>query len=984
MMTSENLFQFVNVRPAREAPQEHIVKRFTEYDKKEKSPLHKKVEGLEGEHARNKAIDMASDFLENEQKELDQNHDYLKNLIEKALGQNSVAEAKKTLEQALEQPLKEYVKSERAVRLKDLFWDLLYAHTLAPEKRPENRERVYEGVRAFHFLELLTNQKENDKPLTEKELSKVTPAIPMDLVPRPFIEKNGNEDKQAKQVREKLKNVYDKLKSINTTIKEIKNVDRIHKAQKSRKVTEYTEFVTEIPTLKGPKFPDFKVEGIDQVKTIEMNDSPPWIFEGYGQEFLSKSAWNVLSGHKASFEELEPAEVISGLEGEKYTMANQFVRNLPKKSMQYVIATSEFKAILEDVPIAHFHGDLLEDAMNRSNSAADRGIKPLGIGDLLVVKQELRKYTAGEVAHIENIMQGEFKTRTHSRSRETEDIIITETEQLEENEKDLQTTERFELQKEAQKTIEDQMSLKAGASISAEYGPVSASAYADYAINQSASQSSKTASSFAKSVTERSVSRIEKRAREERTHRTLERFTETNEHGFNNKDNNNSGHVIGIYRWVDKHYKAKLVNYGRRLMIEFILPEPAAFYLQLQSQQKAGGFTMEKPKKPMVSGKPLQPEHLNKSNYTDFVAEYNVQDVEAYPDEVKRISAAFAETTHSDFKNAAYAKTNEKLVIPPDYICDDFYGKMKIQGNKDTDYFLICNIAGQSFGSVTAYGLEGVIPISVNGWLTAFQINVVAKCRLKPEAKQAWQIKTYQAIMNAYEQQLAEYNEQLAAAQIQAGVEIEGRNPEFNRKIVQDELKKGSLRMLTNDFAKTRVDGTWRSNEMFNAMEDNGEYGYREFNISEAIVEGKMVQFFEQSFEWQNMTYLFYPYFWGRKSNWDKTFPLTDIDPQFTDFLRAGSARVVIPVHPEYNETVLHYMATNEIWNGGNPPALNDPLFISIIDELKENAEAYTNGEMPVCSPDSQHPCQMDEWDVKLPTTLVYLQEDGELPDFTD
>jgi hypothetical protein len=35
----------------------------------------------------------------------------------------------------------------------------------------------------------------------------------------------------------------------------------------------------------------------------------------------------------------------------------------------------------------------------------------------------------------------------------------------------------------------------------------------------------------------------------------------------------------------------------------------------------------------------------------------------------------------------------------------------------------------------------------------------------------------------AYKRALADYNEQVAAAQIQAGVQIQGRNPELNREI---------------------------------------------------------------------------------------------------------------------------------------------------------------------------------------------------------
>ena len=149
-------------------------------------------------------------------------------------------------------------------------------------------------------------------------------------------------------------------------------------------------------------------------------------------------------------------------------------------------------------------------------SPAARGIRPLGVGDLLVVQQELVGYRPGEVAHIENVLQSEHKTRTHTRTRETEEIFVVETEELEETERDLQSTERFELQKETERTIESEMAIEAGLSVTASYGVVSATATASFAYNQSRSESNRVASQFAKETIDRSVSRIMRRTREER------------------------------------------------------------------------------------------------------------------------------------------------------------------------------------------------------------------------------------------------------------------------------------------------------------------------------------------------------------------------------------------------------------------------------------------------------------------------------------
>jgi hypothetical protein len=40
---------------------------------------------------------------------------------------------------------------------------------------------------------------------------------------------------------------------------------------------------------------------------------------------------------------------------------------------------------------------------------------------------------------------------------------------------------------------------------------------------------------------------------------------------------------------------------------------------------------------------------------------------------------------------------------------------------------------------------------------------------------------------------------------------------------------------------------------------------YPEIDITEARSEGKYIQFLEQPFEWDEITYLFYSYFWGEK-----------------------------------------------------------------------------------------------------------------------
>ena len=160
---------------------------------------------------------------------------------------------------------------------------------------------------------------------------------------------------------------------------------------------------------------------------------------------------------------------------------------------------------------------------------------------------------------------------------------------------------------------------------------------------------------------------------------------------------------------------------------------------------------------------------------------------------------------------------------------------------------------------------------------------------------------------------------------MQQGIAVHGQNPRINREIEETELKKHCTKMLLD---------TWTFGS-FDAMKQvNDEVP--DFDIFDAVQEGKQIQFFEQAFEWENITYLFYPYFWGRLNQWIHKVNTYDTDPLFTKFLQAGSARVLVPLHSSYNDAVMYFLEHGAVWSGGQPPKLDDPLFISLADELRD------------------------------------------------
>ena len=178
----------------------------------------------------------------------------------------------------------------------------------------------------------------------------------------------------------------------------------------------------------------------------------------------------------------------------------------------------------------------------------------------------------------------------------------------------------------------------------------------------------------------------------------------------------------------------------------------------------------------------------------------------------------------------------------------------------------------------------------MNKW--SFALGVDVFCSLTDEANSKWQLKVYDAIMQAYLDQKAAYDSKLEQKDIQKGVEILGRNPIENRRIEKEELKKLVIMILTNDQCRNINSFT-----SYNPC-DPSSLNEPVMDLSKVCSNGSFIRFFENAFEWENILYVFYPYFWGCNAKWINAIHLTDPDLDFAAFLKAGAARVQIPVRP--------------------------------------------------------------------------------------
>lgn len=588
----------------------------------------------------------------------------------------------------------------------------------------------------------------------------------------------------------------------------------------------------------------------------------------------------------------------------------------------------------------------------------------LFVGDLKLVREKIDRYETEEIAHIENVLEGEVRSREHRKLRRIEETISISEETAKEEEKNLESTERFELQKESEEVISEEETIEAGVKITVEYGPVKVEGNLNYGNTSNSVASSKIASKYAKDVTQKASTKVQERVKKERIRKTIEEFEETNKHGIDNSAG--TEHTVGIYQWVNKFYNASLVNYGQRLMLDIMVPEPSAFLIKTLAQQPPlNSEIVEKPE-PFEKA----PADITLDNFQTLAKTYGATGIPFPPR--KHISIA-TEFKFDDMGKHHYQESASKLIdIPQNYKAKSAYVHTSwyYGWDKDRSGFRL-NLGKRQFTykhhetpSYKWFDLTGFedtkIPLTVScRHRLGMAIGVSVLCIRTHKAYQEWQTLAHQMISEAYQQKLIAYEESKAAQAIQEDYnQIEGKNPAQNRITERKELKNGCIYILRN-----------KPNGGFDNMGVDEE-GFPLAHLGHISKNGKEVKFFEQSIDWENMTYKFYPYYWAERNRWNQILQLDNNDPIHMEFLQAGYARVVVPVRLGFEGAVLHYINTGNILGHQENPAISVPN-LPIWEEFKDYP-----GDDPEAGIVEQ------EWEVKVPTSLVLLKPDGELPVF--
>lgn len=583
-------------------------------------------------------------------------------------------------------------------------------------------------------------------------------------------------------------------------------------------------------------------------------------------------------------------------------------------------------------------------------------IQPAGVMDLLIVKQQLKGYQGEEVSHIANILKGERKDRIFRTRLETEVITLSEREVETSKENSLETTDRFEVRRESETALQEEVGVKGSASIKASYGPtVEFRASVEASWQRKSQEAERAASETARTVTQKATERITERVLIRETRRVTREVEETDQHTFDNTAG--AGHVSGVYQWVSKIYEAQVFNYGPRTVYDIMIPEPAALLMEAFRSRRSAAIELEKP--PAFEITPFQ---LTETNYQTYIALYGATDVKPPPEPF--VTESYDFNTGGEDQNQEFTNST-RIKIPDGYqairatvgavvaVWDD-WSISAVIGQRSHQWR-----SGSSWVWSTQLDEEtGAVPFAiVTDKVGDIGVAIEVICESTERAVDLWRAETHAKLVQAYRARLSDYEAKLAELQAEAPEELPSGSGARNRALMVDEVKRLAISALT-----------LQHYDLFDAI-DTGAAGLPQINFLQAAQEGAYVRFFEQAFEWENLSWVPYAYFWGRKSTWLDRIVIEDDDAEFQSFLKAGFVRVQIPIRPGFAEAVDHFRLFGEPWFGGSLPAISDDTYLPIADEIAERL-GYPGEEIPVGEP----------WEVRVPTTLVKLRADDALP----
>lgn len=602
-------------------------------------------------------------------------------------------------------------------------------------------------------------------------------------------------------------------------------------------------------------------------------------------------------------------------------------------------------------------------------------VKPYSLGLLRIVRYKLTKYLLGEVSRIENVLKGEIKKvkerKLNINSYESgvnEEDGVTWKQAINESFRGAMNNAGKTLTPVTETTTYN--NGKTGASETD--GDTSIGGWS-VAVDPAGGYQ-KDSSGFEKEIINKAAELISRRINYSRSYKHTHEHEENIIHRYNNLKGDKD--IIGIYRWVNKLYGFKVIEFGNRLMLELFCHNPAEYYLKnekqyykldldiIKSPEKLGAKSYQNisavpvvvpaEKSELVSGEEVEPRQFY---YLDLLQYYNIAE---YPHPLAD-NISVAKTVYGVFQ---FEKTN--IIIPIEYkpvkavvevTFTEKVSEVTVQiGSKQET---ISSSAPVEFELSIADENLDRLPVTILCKPTEHEVQkttgapenlytavITVDASLRENIINEWKYQIYILLKRGYEQILREYYEYRLKS-------VAAENPELNKEIILQQLKFKSTKVILEQSNQVIYGG-----KIINPSGNNQD-------VENLVVgEPAYLQFIENGIEWDKITYYLYPEYENTAFYSHHT-----TERNFNSFLRSKYARILLPVKPSYSYSYLFFLATGYLWAGEDKDTPAVYSNINNYGQLKKIKFPATEEEK-------------DKWEITVPTSMDILQEGSELPEF--
>jgi hypothetical protein len=569
-------------------------------------------------------------------------------------------------------------------------------------------------------------------------------------------------------------------------------------------------------------------------------------------------------------------------------------------------------------------------------------------------------------------------------------------------------TEKTELSEATESQTKHSQQLGLNASASGTYGFVTFATSASFNTQTEEQNSQKESRKHAAEVTQKASSRVRKerkvtiqttsvKGKEDTTTRTLTNPSETNAMRID-------------YFSMMRKWRVRLLQYGLRMTYDIAIPEPGATLRQMHARlaeldQKLRGsfvFVLDATKIGVTS------------QYIDLARELGMA-LEPMPELTWKQSKTIPLVDSS----SAAQPGNVIFEMKEGYVIEN----VEVGGFGNTSestsgiYFVLdgVNIENQqasgalegmpfTSGVLSSFkGQGGHIEIQfIHRYVKWGDIFIKIFAKVADSTLQSWQQRQWQAIYNAARDKYYTELQSLSQERETLRAKLENVDTLTLRREEREEIMKGVLRWLLGPtfqfMPKEVIDSFTASAKKVNPKLTDREIetqlsqgqgfignklGLNASAWSTMLAYQEIIKFLHQAIEWENLLYLTYPYFWDVPTAWDFIRTLQHPDPTREQFLRAGSARVVLTIRPGYEGDFAAFVDKGDlsvVLNGDHP-------YLSIGNELQVRANANYPG-IPPANPEPNPrpllmPLQRKAWsDMQeiIKALDAYKQNNGDYP----